>query len=48
MKKKIFLVALGKQSKIPLPKGSLEWHVKHFQDLDIENTQNQYHVGGKQ
>ena len=48
MKKKIFLVASGKQSKIPLPKGSLEWHVKYFQDLDIENTQNQYHVGVEQ
>ena len=46
--KKIFLVVQEQQSRIPLPKGNLEWHVKYFQDLDIEDTQSQYHIGGKQ
>ena len=46
--KKIFLVVQEEQSRIPLPKVSLERHVKYFQDLDIEDTKGQYHVGGEQ
>ena len=39
--KKYILVVQEEQSRIPLPKGSLEWHVKYFRDLEIEDSQGQ-------